>query len=311
MPEILCLPDDVAVVFETEANVLAALVDAGIPITHLCGGRARCSTCRVKVSDGLDSLTDPTDIEQAMANKLEFPNEIRLACQTNALASVTVRRLVLDAADAELASQIGTHGLRGPIGKEVEIAVLFADVVAYTSLAEALPPYDTVHLLNRFFSAASMVVQANEGRVDNYMGDAILALFGVDGEPHAVAGAIRSGLGLLDAARDLNEYVERIYGRMFSIRVGVDYGEAVFGLLGAEGTARETAIGDVVNVASRLEAANKEVGTEMLVSESVFEECQAEFAFGRSFDMDLRGKIGRVRAHEVLGPAVVPANRLD
>ena len=209
--------------------------------------------------------------------------------------------MVLDDDDLLMASQIGSHGFRGPIGREVEMAVLFADVVGYTTMAEALPPYDIVHLLNRFFTGASVVVEANSGHIDNYMGDAILALFGVHDESAPAVGAIRAGLGVLDTARSLNRYVERIYGTTFAVRVGVDFGEAVFGLLGAENSARETAIGDVVNVASRLEGANKEVGTDMLVSEAVFQACSGEFSFGRTFELDLRGKVGRVTAHEVLG----------
>ena len=77
----------------------------------------------------------------------------------------------------------------------------------------------------------------------------------------------------------------------------------MFGQLGAEDSARETAIGDVVNVASRLQNANKELGTAMLVSASVAEGCRDEVVFGRSFELDLRGKVGRVTAHEVLGTA--------
>lgn len=308
MSKIVCQPDNVAVQFDGETNVLKALVEAGVPITHLCGGKARCSTCRVKVSEGLAQLSKPTEKEGAMAQRLDFPNEIRLACQTTASASVTLRRLVLDRADAEMASQIGTHGFRGPIGREVEVAVVFADVAGYTTLAEALPPYDVVHMLNRFFTGASAVVEANSGRVDNYMGDAILALFGVDNEPMPTVAAIRSGLGMLEVARDLNHYVERSYGKTFGVRVGVDYGEVVFGLLGAENTARETAIGDAVNVASRLQSANKEVGTDMLVSEAVLDGCANDVNFGRSFELDLRGKVGRVTAHEVLGLRQLPRN---
>jgi class 3 adenylate cyclase len=300
MTDISCQPDDITVSFDGEANLLETLVEAGVPITHLCGGRARCSTCRVRVADGLDDLSTPTEAEEAMANRLDFPAEVRLACQATVSAPLTMRRLVLDKADAELASQIGRHGLHGPIGRDVEIAVLFADVAGFTPMAEALPPYDVVHMLNRFFDGASQVIESNGGRVDNYIGDAVLALFGVDDEPQPTVAAIRSGLGLLDVARDLNHYVERFYGREFMVRVGIDYGEVVFGLVGAEGSARETAIGDVVNVASRLQAANKEVGTEMLVSDSVFAGCSAHVEFGRSFDLDLRGKVGRVRAHEVL-----------
>jgi adenylate cyclase len=301
MTEILCEPDHVTVSVEGEANILAVLVEAGVPITHLCGGKARCSTCRVRISEGLAALSTPTEKEQAMAQRLDFPEEVRLACQTSASGSVALRRLVLDEADAELASQIGRRGLHGPIGREVEVAVLFADVAGYTTMAEALPPYDIVHMLNRFFSAAAEVITANSGRVDNYMGDAVLALFGVDHEPMPTLSAIKSGIGLLEVAEDLNHYMERIYGHTFAVRIGVDYGEVVFGLLGAEATARETAIGDVVNVASRLQAANKEVDTTMLVSGAVVSGCAEDVRFGRNFELDLRGKVGRVRAHEVLG----------
>lgn len=300
MSEIMCQPDEVTVSFEGGVNLLSTLVAAGVPITHLCGGRARCSTCRVRVGEGLDALSGRTELEQAMAERLDFPAEVRLACQAMAVDSVTLRRLVLDKADAELASQIGSHGLHGPIGREVEVAVLFADVAGYTTMAETLPPYDIVHLLNRFFGGASAAVEANSGRIDNYMGDAILALFGLGGEPDPTVAAIRSGLAVLEVAEELSEYVERIYGKTFGVRVGVDYGEVVFGLLGAEGSARETAIGDAVNVASRLESANKDVGTKMLVSDAVAAGCRRDVEMGRSFDLDLRGKVGRVTAHEVL-----------
>lgn len=299
MSEIVCQPDDAHVDFEGPANLLEALVTSGVAIAHLCGGRARCSTCRVRVDHGLEALSAPTEAEAAMAQRLDFPTEVRLACQTVVSSSVSLRRLVLDSADVELASQMGSHGLRGPIGREVRAAAVFVDVAGYTTMAETLPPYDVVHLLNRFFAGASEVVEANGGRVDNYIGDAMLALFGIDDEPRPNVAAIRTGLGFLEVAQDLDHYVERIYGRNFHVRVGIDYGDVVFGLVGAEGNARETAIGDVVNVASRLQAVNKDVGTTMLVSDAVFEGCRNDIEFGRSFDLDLRGKLGRVRAHEV------------
>lgn len=301
MPEIFIHPDEQSVEFDDDVNLLETLVAAGVPITHLCGGRARCSTCRVKVDEGLADLPSRNDKETAMAARLDFPDEVRLACQTTVSAPLVLRRLVLDDDDAELASQIGKHGLRGPIGREVEIAALFADVADYTSMAEALPPYDVVHMLNRFFSGAGEAIEANGGHVDNYIGDAVVAFFGLDDHPQPAAGAIRSGLGVLAVADQLNRYVERIYGTRFAVRVGVDYGLAVYGLLGAETTARETAIGDVVNVASRLQGANKTVGTRMLVSKSVHDACTSEIDFGRSFELDLHGKVGLVTAHEVVG----------
>ncbi len=301
MPEITTWPDEVTIPFDGQVNLLAALVEGGIPITHLCGGKARCSTCRVKIAEGLSDLSQRTEKELAMAERLDFPDEIRLACQTIASESVSLGRLVLDKTDIALSTQIGKHAFTGPVGREVDVAVLFTDVVGYTTMADALPAYDIVHLLNRFFHNVSAEVVSHSGRVDNYMGDAVLALFGVDGEPKPALSAIRSGLGVLKIARDLSHYVERMYGMSFGVRVGVDYGKVVFGLMGVEPSARETAIGDTVNVASRLEAANKETGTSMLVTDIVFKNCGPDVDFGQSFDLDLRGKTGLVVAHEVIG----------
>ena len=119
----------------------------------------------------------------------------------------------------------------------------------YTGLAEALP-------LTR--PPARLVLQRGQrsawppiqGRVHNYMGDAFLALFGVSNEPEPTVAAIRAGLGVLEIAHDLATSNGTTTSH-FGVSVGVPYSEAAFGLLGAEDTARETAIADVVDVASR------------------------------------------------------------
>jgi adenylate cyclase len=188
--------------------------------------------------------------------------------------------------------------LGGAVGREVDVAALFVDVVGYTKMAEDLPPYDIVHLLNRFFRRVGEVVAANEGVIDNYMGDAVLALFGLHDEAEPALAAVRAGFGILDVARDLSHYVERIYRIRFAVRVGIDFGEVVFGLMGASGSARETVIGDAVNVASRLESANKDVGTDMLVSNAVHRRTAHTVTFGQRYELDLRGKAGPVVAHE-------------
>lgn len=104
-------------------------------------------------------------------------------------------------------------------------------------------------------------------------------------------------------ARELTQYIESIYRLSFRVRVGIDFGEVVFGLMGAESSARETVIGDTVNVASRLEAANKETGTDILVTDAVYQRTLSDVDFGRRFELDLRGKAGQVIAHEVNGLA--------
>jgi len=301
MPNISVWPDDVDVHFDDPANLLETLVAAHIPIAHLCGGRARCSTCRIRVLEGADRLSSRTMPEQEMAERLDFSEELRLACQTTAEGSVSIARLVLDSTDIELASQLGNPKLVGPVGREIEIAALFTDVVGYTAMADTLPAYDVVHLLNRFFARATALVEENGGRVDNYLGDAVFAVFGVQGTPKPALGAVRTGLGILGIADDLTNYLERIYGMGFRVRVGVHFGEVLFGVMGAGSAARETVIGDAVNVASRLEAANKETGTSILVSDAIRELTAGEINYGRRFELDLKGKTGLVIAHEVLG----------
>lgn len=300
MSTIKVSPDNVEVPFAPEANLLSTLIDAGVPIDHLCGGRARCSTCRVFLFEGLSNVSERTDPESAMAERLDFPDQVRLACQTTLIDSVRLRRLVLDKTDEMLASQLGKPRLAGPAGREARVAVLFVDVIGYTKMSEALPPFDVVHLLNRFFSRTDDVVSANEGTIDNYMGDAVLALFGLHDEPDPALSAVRSGVGLLEVAKQLSHYVERIYGMKFGVRVGIDFGEVVFGVMGAGASARETVIGDAVNVASRLESANKETGTDILVSDAVYQLTNGAVTFGTRHELDVRGKVGAVGAHEVL-----------
>jgi class 3 adenylate cyclase len=300
MSTIRVSPDNVEVDFAPEANLLNTLVDAGVPIDHLCGGRARCSTCRVFLLDGISNVSVRTEAEEAMANKLDLPDRVRLACQTTLQDSVKLRRLVLDKTDEMLASQLGKPRLAGPSGREVRVAVLFIDVVGYTKMAEALPPFDIVHLLNRFFSRTADVVTEQSGIIDNYMGDAVLALFGLHDEPDPALSAVRSGLAMLGVAKDLSHYVKRSYRMEFDVRVGVDFGEVVFGVMGAGDSARETVIGDTVNVASRLEAANKELGTTMLVSNAIYELTRDSVTFGARHELDVRGKVGMVVAHEVI-----------
>lgn len=303
MPVIHCLPDEAFLACEPGARILHALQDGGVPIASACGGGARCSTCRVQVLEGLEACEPRNSAEQRMASMLSFPDDIRLACQTEIRGPVTVRRLVLDEQDLVLTSRI--HGLpgNGQVGRELFIAVLFADIRDFTPLAEGLPAYDIVHLLNRYYAAAGRVIAMHRGRIVNYMGDGFMALFGAgqDDDRDAPVLATRAALALQDAARETAGYVRDVYGRAFAVRVGVHAGMAVVGDVGALGQRRETAIGDTVNLASRIEAANKHAGTTILVSDQVRSHIPGGIRFGRSFELPMKGKTGIFAVHEVLG----------
>jgi class 3 adenylate cyclase len=305
MPTIHCRPDGIDIPVAEGANVLDALVAAGVPVTRACGGNAKCSTCRVLVVDGEASCEPRPDDEQAMAARLGFDGCTRLACRLRVAGDVTVRRLVIDALDLRLAAARGAApAAAAAVGHEAQAAILFTDIAGFTPLSEVLPPYDVVHLLDRWFALAGPVVEAVGGRIDNYMGDGLMAVF-TEGAPGATEDAavcaVRAALGLVEAAADMNRYTGEIWGRSFAVRVGVHFGTVIVGTLGAPHNRRATVIGDVVNVASRLEAENKELGTTILVSDAVAARLGGRFRLGRAADVALKGKSAPQRVFEVQG----------
>ncbi len=302
MPCITYLPDNKSVESEGDETILQTSVRLGIPHTHVCGGNARCSTCRVMILDGLENCSPRNGSEQEIAHLLHFSQQIRLACQTTITGDVTLRRLVLDDEDIALTSQLSPDKTPMSAGEEKKIAILFADIRKFTTFSESLPPYDVIHVLNRYFYQMGKVINQHGGYIDNYMGDGLMALFGVDHAQDATLRAIRAGLGMLEAVEQLKPYLESIYTMSFRIGVGVHYGEVVLGSIGAKDERRMTAIGDAVNFASRVEDANKEYGTQLLISGNAYDEVRQHARVGRRFvDAVLRGKSGRYTLYEIVG----------
>ncbi|MEN9796816.1 MAG: Adenylate cyclase 1 [Pseudomonadota bacterium] len=294
MPNVHVEPEKRVVQAEESRSLLDALKQAGIDITHACGGRARCSTCRVAVVEGLERCEARNEAEEAMARKLSLGDDIRLACQTRVTGEVAVRRLVLDEVDLKLASQ--RVALGAAVGRDAELAVMFSDVANFTPFSEALTAYDVVHTLDRWFTVSGDVVERHGGRVDNYMGDGFLAVF-EDAER-----AVDAGLALADAAAGLSRYTQGAFSLPFSTRMGIHWGSVVVGTLGASHNRRSTTMGDVVNMAARIEAANKELGTTLLVSSDVEARLGDRFARGRRAELALKGKSGVHALVEILPP---------
>jgi adenylate cyclase len=298
MPRVHILPDDRVVQADAEESLLDASLRAGAPHTHICGGTARCSTCRVHVGGG--RCTPRTAAEERIARRLGFGPEIRLACQTRALQDVDVRRLVLDREDVRLTDQSLPNAASRAVGTQKQVAVLFADIRGFTTFAETLPPYDVVHSLSRYFHRMDVVVRAHGGYIDNYMGDGLMALFGTDDEPDAAWRAVEAGLDMLAAVDALAPYFESIYAQRIHIGIGIHFGEVVMGTVTPPGTDKVTAIGDTVNTAARIEAANKALGTSLLISEPTYERVAGRLRCRRHDDVALPGKKGLFTLYEVL-----------
>jgi len=304
MPTIRFLPDDRLVEAGAGETLLDAGLRAGIDLAYACGGHAHCSTCRVEVQVGIDACGPRTSAEQSLADRLGFDRVLRLACQTVPLGDLTIRRLVLDDDDIALLDQRRRGGAGVAVGEERELAILFSDIRGFTSFSETLPPHDVVHLLNRYFHVMGPPVTRFGGSIDNYMGDGLMALFGLQGgDGNLALRAVQAGLAMLDAMDALKPYLETAYGRSFDMGVGIHYGDVVVGSVGAIGRERVTAIGDAVNFASRIESANKIAGTRLLVSEAVLRETCPLLRIGRTLSASIPGKSGQYALSEVLGLA--------
>ncbi|MBI3269098.1 MAG: adenylate/guanylate cyclase domain-containing protein [Planctomycetes bacterium] len=284
---------------ERGSTLLDLAVKHGIPLMHACGGKARCSTCRVRVLEHGANLSPRTPDEAALAVEKGLPDDVRLACQSRVTGPVTVRRLVIDAEDAELAAPSTGR----PVAREARLAILMSDIRSFTPFAAAHLPYDVIHILNRYFRTMGEAVYAHGGAIDKYMGDGLMALFGLDGgEPQGhCLNAVRAGLAMLDGLERVNAYLREHFETEFRIGIGIASGEVLIGEMGHPRSRQLTAIGDAVNLASRIEGATKRTGASLLISAGVREAVKGAVRVGRRFETELAGKSGLHVLHEVVG----------
>ncbi len=301
MSRIHYLPDEKAIEVRPDETLLSASLHSGIQHTHVCGGQGRCSTCRVAVVDGLERCNPPNSVEAAMATRLGFDSDIRLACQTTVSGDVVVRRLLLDDLDLSLVVPTAMCPTATSAGQERRLAVLFSDIRGFTSFSEALPPYDVIHVLRRYFGTMKQIVNASSGVVNNTMGDGLMALFGLTRPESASIDAVEAGLKMLDAMTAMQPYLQTAYGRKLEIGVGIHVGEVVIGTIASDSGQEVTAIGDTVNFASRIESANKQAGTRLLISHGLLAEVSRQIQVGRCVRVPISGKSGEYELHEVTG----------
>jgi adenylate cyclase len=319
VPDVCILPDQRLVPCGVEETILGAALHAGVPFAHACGGEAACSTCRVFVVDSWRSCTEPTPKERVIAERLGFTSQFRLACQTRVTAPVTVRRLVLDDDDVELVElrprarhrRAASHrrALTGiatlpssrprAIGEEVRVAVLFADLRGFTKFSQALLPYDVMHELRRHLQQVTRAVQRHSGVVTSYMGDGVMALFCPRDDPSSSLCAARAGIEMLVQAERRRGELYELYGRTVDVNVGLHCGPAIVGALWGSPPSL-TAIGDTVNLAARVEQANKDLATRFLTTEETSTELHDSLIIGRSFRRILPGVEGEHTLVEVL-----------
>ena len=269
------------------ASILEISRARGIPHASVCGGRGRCSTCRVRVSEGIDDLPAPSASETRVLERIGSPINVRLACQTRPTADVSVIPLLPPTATPGDAHPRAAH-LQG---EEREIAILFADLRSFTQFSEKKLPYDVVFVLNRYFASMGEAVENAGGHLDKFIGDGVMALFGTESDPAtACRQSLVAAAAMGEKLAELNKTLENDLDEPFRMGIGIHAGPTIVGEMGYGAATGITAIGDAVNTASRLETMTKEFRAQLVVSEGVAEQAGIDLSAYPRHEIEVRGR---------------------
>jgi adenylate cyclase len=300
MFEIFSQTDSKIIYTSQESTILEATLKAKINHIHVCGGHALCTTCRVYIMDGLSNCQPRNEKERQLAEKMGFSRNIRLACQTKISGNITIRRPVVDDLDIKIVLKQFGDAPGTKLGLEKELAILFTDIENFTQFAEALPAYDVVHVLNRYYQTMNEIIVQHKGVISDVAGDGILALFGViEDSKNPVLDAVNAVRAMNVALMQFNGYLNQMYDRSFGIRAGINFGKVIVSNFDTGMMSKISAIGDEVNLASRIETANKDFRTKLLISQSANNEIQGVVETHMVHRTRLKGKSGEYVLYEV------------
>jgi adenylate cyclase len=247
--------------------VLDASRRAGIPHAAICGGRGRCTTCRIRVLRGVDTLPPPSASEHALLDRLHAGPSVRLGCQLRPRSDTAVLPL--------LPPDIGASETRRRDYSEASdierfVAIMFVDIRRSTALVEKRLPYDVVFLLNHFFDAVAGAVVDTGGTPNQFVGDGMMAIFGIHAGPReACSQALVAAQLIHSRLADMNRSLADELPEPIAIGVGLHAGNVILGELGYRDRFLLTAIGDSVHVAARLQELTKDYGCQLVVSDIV------------------------------------------
>ncbi|MGY3440071.1 adenylate cyclase [Bradyrhizobium sp. USDA 4473] len=248
-------------------SVLEASLRYNVPHASVCGGRARCSTCRIRIIGDHAALPEPSPREAFVLHRVGTDDpSIRLACQLRPTGDLTFFQLFLPStmsANAHAANP-------ARVGQERYLVSMFVDMRGSTQLAEKRLPFDTVFIVNRFLGAVSQAVLEAGGRPNQFIGDGMLALFGLTTERHdACRQALRAAALISANIDELNQFLSHDLREPIRFGIGIHGGEVIVGDIGYRDHMVFTALGDAVNVAARLQDMTKALACEAVISDEV------------------------------------------
>jgi adenylate cyclase len=285
------------------ATVLETLRQNGIAHASVCGGRGRCTTCRILVTKGLDQIPVASGLEAAALVRIGASPGMRLACQIHPTSDISVMPLL--AADASAIDGTVRGGLEG---RERPITVVFVDMRGSTTLGEAKLPYDVLFILNQFFHEMTKALVATNGHYSQFTGDGLMALYGLDAADPA-SGATDAMRGAREMLTSLDQLNYRLRGDLrepLRIGIGIHHGEAIVGAMGPPRSQIITAIGDTVNTCARLESLTKEYECVVVLSRPAAEAGGFKFQALELQEAPVKGRMEPVQFYALSTLADLP-----
>jgi adenylate cyclase len=285
-------------------SVLEASLINDIPHAHVCGGRGRCSTCRIRILSDMSALPAPSAAEKAVLERVHASPSVRLACQLRPMNDIAFVPMLSPHATTVDAYRSGA----AYSGVERYVVIMFVDMRGSSRLAEGRLPFDTVFVINQFLSAVSSAVLGAGGEPNQILGDGLLALFGMGGKPEtACRQAIAACAAIAARVETLNSALAYALLEPIRFGIGIHAGVTIAGNIGYDRHAQFTVIGDPVNIAARLEEMTKTFGCEVMMSEEVYESA----GFGPddlpAHDVAPRGREAPMKARSVARAADLAA----
>jgi adenylate cyclase len=294
---------------EVAMVALASLIGLGLSLivsNRMMAGLERLVEGTRRIQDGRSYEILPVTSKDEIGKLTIAFNQMVEDLRTKDRIKETFGKFVDPRIVANLIDTAGGHDLA-----EKQVAtVFFSDIKSFSGLGELLTAAALVKLLNTYFSEMAELIHSRHGIIDKFVGDGLMAFWTAPfsrGETHAVDGCL-AALAQQDAVRKLREHLSEVLGLRrnlpeFSVRMGLATGDLVVGTIGSADTRSFTVIGDTVNVAARLEGANKAYGTSILVDDTTFQLAHNEVE-GREIDLlTVVGRVEPVRVYEVMAPA--------
>ena len=283
-------------------SILEAVRAARIPHASVCGGRGRCTTCRVRIGAGLENVPEPGELERQALDRVKAGPGVRLACQTRPVSDLSVSPLLPATATPAVVHQPG-----GVSGREQEVVIMFIDLRDSTRFWEGRLPYDGVFILNQFFSEMWTALDATGGHYAQFSGDGLMALYGL--ESGVAIGSRQALRGAAEMARRLsrlNAGLEDELAEPLRIGIGIHCGDAIVGTMGPPSSPNLSAVGDNVNVAARLESESKSLGCTLVVSTALAGAAGVDLSAHPLHEAELRGRGGSVSVYAIDDPTQLP-----